>query len=59
MSLTKEKLEARIKLLEQEREQIKNTMVAYEGAIQEAKHWLTVLQGEQKEWKNARQSNSS
>lgn len=33
-------LEERIKLLETEREQVRATFLAYEGALQEAKHWL-------------------
>jgi hypothetical protein len=38
--VTKEKIQERIKTLEAEREQVKATFLAYEGAIQEAKHWL-------------------
>jgi hypothetical protein len=39
--MIKEKLEERLQLLEQEREQIKVTLAAYDGAIQECKHWLS------------------
>lgn len=42
--MTKEKLEERIKLLETERDATKASLMAYEGAIQDCKHWLTQLE---------------
>ena len=45
-----DKLQERLKLLEQEREQLKTTLAAYDGAIQECKHWLN--QTETKELDN-------
>lgn len=41
--MNKEQIEARIKLYEDEREKIKTTLIAYEGAIQDCNHWLTEL----------------
>ncbi len=41
--MTKEKLEDRIKQLETEREQLKTTLIAYEGALQDCKYWLDEL----------------
>ena len=38
--MTREKLQERLTILEQEREQVKATLAAYDGAIQECKHWL-------------------
>lgn len=38
--MTKEQIQDRIKTLETEREQMKTTFAAYEGAIQDCKHWL-------------------
>lgn len=38
--MNKELIQERIKLLEQEREQARNTLIAYEGAIQDCKYWL-------------------
>lgn len=38
--MTKDKLEERIKQLETEREQVKATLLAYEGALQDCKYWL-------------------
>ena len=43
-NMTKEKLEDRIKQLETEREQVRATLLAYEGALQDCKYWLTSLQ---------------
>jgi site-specific recombinase XerD len=45
--MDREKLEARLKLLETEREQVQNTVLAYEGAIQESRHWLSQLEEKQ------------
>lgn len=42
--MTKEQFEDRIKLLEVEREQIKATFNATEGAIQDCKYWLSQLE---------------
>lgn len=42
--VTKEQIEERIKLLETEKEQTRNNLIAYEGAIQDCKHWLTVVE---------------
>jgi hypothetical protein len=39
--MNQEHLEERLKLLETERTQVLNTAVAYEGAIQETKYWLS------------------
>lgn len=36
-------LEERIKLLETEREQVRATFLAYEGALQESKYWVSEL----------------
>lgn len=41
--MTKDKLEARIKQLETEREQVKATLLAYEGALQDCNYWLKEL----------------
>lgn len=41
--MNKEQIEARIKTLEEEREKIRSTLVAYEGAIQDCNYWLTEL----------------
>ncbi len=42
--MTKEKILERIKLLENEKEQVKATVIAYEGAIQDCRHWLQQLE---------------
>ncbi len=39
-----EKVQERLKLLEQEREQVKVTLAAYDGAIQECVHWLKSIE---------------
>jgi len=41
--MTKEDLQTRITKLTQEREQLKITLAAYEGAIQESNYWLSEL----------------
>lgn len=41
--MNKEQLHERIKLLEAEREQVKATMLAYEGALQDCHYWLEQL----------------
>lgn len=41
--MTKEALQERLTKLEQEKLQLAATLNAYEGAIAEAKHWLTQL----------------
>jgi predicted nuclease with TOPRIM domain len=41
--MNKEKLEERLKTLETEQAQLKNNLVAYEGAIQDCKYWLEQL----------------
>ena len=38
--MNKEKLEARIKQLESERDALKANLVMYEGAIQDNQYWL-------------------
>ena len=38
--MTKEQIQDRIKQLETEREQLKTTLIAYEGALQDCKFWL-------------------
>ena len=42
--MTKDKLETRIKTLENERDQMKNAIHIYDGAIQDCKHWLSQLE---------------
>jgi septal ring factor EnvC (AmiA/AmiB activator) len=42
--MTKEKLQERIKTLETEREQVRATLLAYEGALQESNHWLKEIE---------------
>jgi len=42
--MNKEKIQDRIKTLETEREQLRQTLVAYEGAIQDCQHWLRELE---------------
>lgn len=44
--MNREKLEERIKTLETEREQVRTTLIVYEGAIQDCKHWLSELEKE-------------
>lgn len=41
--MTKEEIQDRIKTLETEREQLRATLLAYDGALQESKHWLEQL----------------
>lgn len=50
--MNKEQIQNRLDLLEKEREQLKATVLAYEGAIQESKHWLEELDKTKKEKKN-------
>lgn len=47
--MTKEKIQDRIQTLETEREQLKANLLAYEGAIQDCKHWLVQLSDESKQ----------
>lgn len=42
--MTKEKIQERLKTLENEREQMKTTLIAYEGAIQDCKYWLEQME---------------
>lgn len=42
--MTRQQIEDRIKNLETEREQMRSTLVAYEGAIQDCKYWLAQLE---------------
>lgn len=51
--ITKEQILDRIKLYEQEKEQVKTAVLAYEGAIQDCRYWLEQL--ETKVQKNDRQ----
>lgn len=39
--MTSEQLQERIKKLTAERDQVKSTLMAYEGALQEVNFWLT------------------
>jgi len=57
--MTKEKLEDRIKQLETEREQVKATLLAYEGALQDCKYWLIELEKEEVNGRNTDTSPSS
>lgn len=41
--MNREKLEERIKTLETERDQMRTNLVAYDGAIQDCKYWLSQL----------------
>jgi len=42
--MNKTKIQDRIKLLETERDQVKASLVAYEGAIQDCQYWLKQLE---------------
>jgi site-specific recombinase XerD len=42
--MTKEQIQERIKTLETEREQVRSTLLAYEGALQDCKYWLEQLE---------------
>ena len=42
-NMNKEQIQDRIKKLENEREQLKATLLAYEGAIQDCNYWLQEL----------------
>lgn len=39
-SINKKQIEDRINLIEKERENLRATLVAYEGALQESRFWL-------------------
>ena len=41
--MTRDKIQERIKTLETERDNTKNLLVMYEGALQDAKFWLSEL----------------
>lgn len=43
-TLDKTKIEERINTLETEREQLRQTLVAYEGALQDCKYWLSQIE---------------
>ena len=48
--MTKEQIQARLKQLETEREQLRVNLMAYEGAIQDCNYWLQELdKAEEKE----------
>lgn len=42
--MTKEKVQERLNTLEKEREQVKTSLIAYEGAIQDCKYWLEQME---------------
>lgn len=42
--MDKTKIQERIKTLETERDQLRNNLVAYEGAIQDCNYWLEQLE---------------
>lgn len=42
--MDKTKIQERIKTLETERDQLRNNLVAYEGAIQDCKYWLEQME---------------
>jgi len=42
--MNKEQIEDRLKTLTSEREQLKNNLIAYEGAMQDCKYWLEQLE---------------
>jgi hypothetical protein len=44
--MTQDKIKERIQQLEQERERVRATLMAYEGALQEANFWLQNLEKE-------------
>jgi hypothetical protein len=52
--MNREKIEERIKLLESEREQLKNNLIAYEGAIQDNRHWLSHIEEEENKLKESK-----
>lgn len=41
--MTKEQVQARLEQLQTEREQVKASLAAYEGAIQDCNYWLQQL----------------
>lgn len=41
--MNKEKLEERIQTLEKEREAVRQSLLMYEGALQDCQHWLSEL----------------
>ena len=45
--MNKEKIQDRIKTLETEREQLRQTLVAYEGALQDCQHWLKEIEADE------------
>lgn len=45
--ITKEMIKDRITLLEREFDQVKANLLAYDGALQEARHWLSILDKEE------------
>lgn len=47
--ITREMLTERLELLEAEKVQMQANLNAYEGAIQDIKHWLEVLDAEDRE----------
>lgn len=42
--MNKDKINERIQTLEKEREQVKATLLAYEGALQDCNYWLSQLE---------------
>ena len=42
--MTKEALEERLQLLQKELEQVRANLFAYDGAIQECKYWLSLVE---------------
>lgn len=47
--MTLDKILERIKTLEQERDQLRNNLIAYEGAIQDCRHWLEQLEKDEQD----------
>ena len=47
--MNKETIQARIQKLEQERDQVKASLIMYEGALADCKHWLDELNKETNE----------
>lgn len=41
--MTKEQIQARLEVLQTERETVKTSLAAYDGAIQDCNYWLTTL----------------
>lgn len=44
-----EQIQERIKQLEQEREQVRLSLIAYDGALQDCQYWLNQIDDKEKE----------